>query len=403
MKVLLITQVFYPDTVSVSQHLTDLAKKLVEDGHEVTVYTSCYPYEEKTHRYSKAEYFQGIKIERLRQSSFGKKSTFTRLFDFFTFYFSISIKLLLINRKKFDLIVGTTVPPLLSFVGVIASKLKGLNFHFWVMDLQPELSISSGLIKKDSILAKFFTRLGNYIIRNSAIVISLDRFMTQYLYSRGAKKGSVKTIAVWPVMEESYKGSRMSNPFRIENDFGDRVVIMYSGNHAFVHQLDTLLEAALILKENSRFLFVFVGGGVRKKEVTEFKIGHNLENIVQLPFQPRENIHNSLGSSDIQVVILGNGQVGYTHPNKVYGAMYIGKPILYIGPTESHVADLLNDLKGNISVQHGESMILANKIEALFLKSWDEINCIGENNLTYAKINFHPDVLKQKMIDAIIG
>ena len=403
MKILLITQVFYPDTVSVSQHLTDLAKKLVEDGHEVSVYTSCYPYEEKTHRYSKLEHFQGVKIERLRQSSFGKRSTLARLLDFFTFYFSISIKLLLVKRKKFDVIVGTTVPPLLSFVGVITSKLKGIKFHYWVMDLQPELSISSGLIKKDSISAKLFTRLGNYIIRNSAIVISLDRFMTQYLYSRGARRHSVKTIAVWPVMEEIYKGSRMSNPFRIEKNFGDRVVIMYSGNHAYVHQLDTLLEAALILRGNSRFLFVFIGGGVRKKDVTEFKINHNLDNIVQLPFQPRENIHNSLGSSDIQVVILGNGQVGYTHPNKVYGAMYIGKPILYIGPKESHVADLINDLDGNISVQHGESQILANKIEALFSKSWDEINKIGHNNLTYANENFHPEVLKQKMLDAIIG
>ena len=64
--------------------------------------------------------------------------------------------------------------------------------------------------------------------------------------------------------------------------------------------------------------------------------------------------------------------------------MYIGKPILYIGPTESHVADLINDLEGNISVEHGESQILANKIEALFSKSWDEINRIGERNLTYA-------------------
>jgi glycosyltransferase involved in cell wall biosynthesis len=403
MKVLLITQVFYPDTVSVSQHLTDLAKKLVEEGHDVTVYTSCYPYEEKTNRYSKSEHFQGVNIERLRQSSFGKRSTLTRLLDFLTFYLSISLKLLLIKRKNFDLIVGTTVPPLLSFVGVIVSKLKGIQFHYWVMDLQPELSISSGLIKKDSISAKFFTILGNYVIRNSAGIISLDRFMTQYLCSRGAKRDSVKTIAVWPVMEKNYTGSRMSNPFRIENKFGDRVVIMYSGNHAYVHQLDTLLKAALILKDNSRFLFVFVGGGVRKKDVTEFKYKHNLENIIQLPFQPRENIHNSLGSSDIQVVILGNGQVGYTHPNKVYGAMYIGKPILYIGPTESHVADLLNDLKGNISVQHGESTILANKIEALFSKDWDEINSISQNNLTYAKNNFHPDVLKQKMIDAIIG
>ena len=403
MKILLITQVFYPDTVSVSQHLTDLAEKLVEDGHEVTVYTSCYPYEEKTHRYSKSEEYQGVKIERLRQSSFGKRNNLTRLLDFFTFYLSISIKLLFVNRNKFDMIVGTTVPPLLSFVGVIVSKLKGIKYHYWVMDLQPELSISSGLMRKDSISAKFFTRLGNYIIRNSAIVISLDRFMTQYLCSRGAKRDSVKTIAVWPVMEKTYTGIRMSNPFRIENSFGDKVVIMYSGNHAYVHQLDTLLEAALILKEKSRYLFVFVGGGVRKKDVTEFKIKHKLENIVQLPFQPRENIHNSLGSSDIQVVILGNGQVGYTHPNKVYGAMYIGKPVLYIGPSESHVADLINDLDGNISVQHGESQILANKIEALFSKSWDEINRIGHNNLTYANENFNPEVLKQKMIDAIIG
>lgn len=403
MRILLITQVFYPDTVSVSQHLTDLAKKLVQDGHEVTVYTSCYPYEEKTHRYSKSEHFQGVKIERLRQSSFGKRSTLTRLLDFFTFYFSISIKLLFIKRNKFDVIVGTTVPPLLSLVGVIVSKLKGIKFQYWVMDLQPELSISSGLIKKDSISANFFTRLGNYIIRNSAVIISLDRFMTQYLCSRGAKRDSVKTIAVWPVMDKTYTGSRLSNPFRLENDFGDRFVIMYSGNHAYVHQLDTLLEAALILKEKSRYLFVFVGGGVRKKDVTEFKIKHKLENIVQLPFQPRENIHNSLGSSDIQVVILGNGQVGYTHPNKVYGAMYIGKPILYIGPAESHISDLLNDLEGNISVQHGESKQLADRIEQLFSRSWDEINRIGENNLTYADENFHPEVLKKKMLDAIIG
>ena len=403
MRILLITQVFYPDTVSVSQHLTDLANKLVEDGHEVTVYSSSYPYEEKTHRYESFENYQGIKINRLRQSSFGKGSTLARLFDFFTFYFFISIKLFSLKKSEYDLMVGTTVPPLLSFVGVLVSKIKGIKFHYWVMDLQPELSISSGLIKEGSFSANFFTRLGNYIIRNSTGVISLDRFMTQYLYSRGAKKDSVKTIAVWPVMDETFKGSRLSNPFRIENSFGDKVVIMYSGNHAFVHQLDTLLDAALILKENSRFLFVFVGGGVRKKDVTAFKVKYQLDNIVQLPFQPRENIHNSLGSSDIQVVILGNGQVGYTHPNKVYGAMYIGKPILYIGPTESHVADLINDLEGNISVQHGESQILAEKIEVLFSRSWDEINRIGENNLTYANENFHPEVLKQKMIDAIIG
>jgi hypothetical protein len=227
--------------------------------------------------------------------------------------------------------------------------------------------------------------------------------MTEYLYSRGAKKGVIHTIPVWPVMDKRYEGERLKNPFRLENSFGDKVVIMYSGNHAFVHQLDTLLETALILKDKPHFIFVFVGGGVRKKDVTEFKAKYDLDNIIQLPFQPRENIHNSLGASDIQVVILGEGQVGYTHPNKVYGAMYIGKPILYIGPKESHVSDILNNLDGNISVAHGESKVLSIKLEEFYLKSWDEINLIGHSNMNYANKNFHPDILKQKMADAIVG
>ena len=219
MKILLITQVFHPDTVSVSQHLTDLANKLVEEGHEVTVYSSCYPYEEKTHRYRVFENLRGIQIKRLWQTPFGKDSNFARILDFITFYLSISIKLFFVKRKKFDVIIGTSVPPLLSFVGVIVSKLKGIKFYYWVMDLQPELSISSVLIKKDSFLSKVFTYLGNYIICNSTRLISLDSFMTDYLYSRGANENLVKTIAVWPVMDVRYEGERMLNPFRVENSF----------------------------------------------------------------------------------------------------------------------------------------------------------------------------------------
>ena len=402
MKILIITQVFYPDTVSLSQHLSDLAFKLSDDGHEVVVYSSCFPYEEKNHRYSRKEYYLGVKIIRLWQSAFGKASVFNRILDFSTFYFSIFFKLLFVKNKEYDVILGTTSPPFLSFIGVVISKLKNVPFHYWVMDLQPELSISHGLMKENSIIARLFTKIGNYTIKSSSSIISLDRFMTDYLHSRGALRRQINTIPVWPVMDSSHIGERMSNPFRQLHGFGDRFVIMYSGNHALVHPLETLLQAALLLQGNSKYLFVFIGGGVRKKDVTNFKTVNNLTNIIQLPFQPRENIHNSLGSADLQVVILGNGQVGYTHPNKIYGAMYIGKPILYIGPKESHVTDILTDLDGNISVSHGEYEDLVIKIEQLFNNSNDVINKIGEENKKYAIEHFHPEILKQKMIEAII-
>jgi hypothetical protein len=299
-------------------------------------------------------------------------------------------------------VLGTTVPPLLSFVGVLIAKWKKLKFIYWVMDLQPELSISSGLINKNSISADFFTTLGNYILKNSDKIISLDRFMTQYLISRGAKENMIETIPVWPVIDNKFIGDRLSNPFRIENNFGDKIVVMYSGNHALVHPLDTLLMAILKLRKNSKFLFVFVGGGVRKNDVTDFKNKHALDNIIQLPFQPRENIHNSLASSDIQVVILGNGQVGFTHPNKVYGALYVEKPILYIGPKISHVGDIIHHLDGNIVVEHGQSEILVSELEKFSMLNLDEVKKIGIRNRVFVDSNFNSEILKNKMVEAII-
>jgi hypothetical protein len=209
--------------------------------------------------------------------------------------------------------------------------------------------------------------------------------MTYYLISRGAKETDISTIPVWPVMNEKCNEDRMSNPFRIDNNFGDKIVIMYSGNHAYVHPLDTLLMTALKMKNNLNILFVFVGGGVRKKDVTDFKIKFGLNNIIQLPFQPRENIHNSLGSSDIQVVILGEGQVGYTHPNKIYGALYVGKSILYIGPQKSDVEKLVDELT-----------VFANK-------NFKEIDLIGLNNQKFASFNFDPEFLKTKMAEAVVN
>lgn len=402
MRFLIITQVFYPDTVSVSQHISDLAFKLIEEGHSVTVLSSRYPYEEKSSIYKKKDCIKGVDIERLYQSSFGKKNIFSRIIDFFTFYCTITFKLIFLNRNKYDVILGTTVPPLLSFIGVVIAKWKKIKFVYWVMDLQPELSISSGLIKKNSLIARLFTFLGNYIIKHSNKIISLDRFMTKYLLSRGAKN-NISTIPVWPVIDEEYHGNRSSNPFRLENNFGEKIVIMYSGNHAYVHPLETLLETALRLQDNSNFLFVFVGGGVRKKDVTEFKNKYQLNNIIQLPFQPRENIHNSLGSSDIQVVILGDGQVGYTHPNKVYGALYIGKPILYIGPQQSHIGDIIDELSSNIFVKHGEVERLVDELNKFAYLKTDVIENIGSENKKYAELNFHPDVLKNKMVEAVVN
>ncbi|MFT5617046.1 MAG: colanic acid biosynthesis glycosyl transferase WcaI [Arenicella sp.] len=400
MRILVLSQVYWPDTVAVAQHLADLCGKLAKDGHEVEVWTSQYHYEDVNIKYPISEKNEGVKIRRLKNTGFGKKSVWRRLMDFFTFNFLIGFNLLFLKSGKFDVVLGLTSPPLLSFLAARFAKAKKYKFCYWTMDLQPELSIQSGLIQRGSMVARVLTFLGDYTFKKADKIIALDKYMEDYSVSRGAEAEKVSVIPVWPVMAQVYEGERMANPFRKDQGFEEKIVIMYSGNHSFVHPIDTILKVAKELEKDSRFLFVFIGGGVRKEDVTKFKQEHSLANITQLPYQPRENIHNSLGSSDYQVVILGDGQVGYTHPNKVYGAMFIGKPILYVGPTPSHVTDILEKTEGNIAVPHGS----VNKIRDELLKSVENVDClesVGKSNRELANQNFHPKVLLEKMTQAL--
>lgn len=349
----------------------------------------------------KKEIYHNVRIIRLNNTSFGKKKKIFRLIDFITFNLLILFKLTKLKKSRCELIISLTQPPLLAFIGILIARLKKIKFLYWTMDLQPELSIVANYIKVNSFSARALQMMGDYIFLHSDAIVTLDKYMSKHIFNRVKTNAKIKIIPVWPVMGKVYSDDRIKNPFRVDNSFGDKIVIMYSGNHSVMHPLDTLLEAAKILKDDPRFLFVHIGGGIRINDVRKYKEQFNLENIFLLPYQPRELIHLSLGAADIQVVILGDNCVGYTHPNKIYGAMYIGKPILYIGPEKSHISDILDECEGNISVKHNEVDQLVKALLTFALKSEIKWNHIGQNNLRYAQIHFNKDILLSQMVDII--
>jgi colanic acid biosynthesis glycosyl transferase WcaI len=401
MKILIVSQVFWPDNVAVSLFVSDLAEDLAANGHQVRVIAGRYDYEDHTIKYPLRENHKGIDIIRLKNSGSGKGSTFARLYDFFTFNLLVFLKLMSIKRKSYDMVICSTVPPMLPFITALFSKKIAHRFVNWVMDLQPELSIHSGLIKKGSLAAWVLQKMGDYVFKKSDHTFALDHYMKKHIEGRSRPNHRVSISPLWPVLPQYYNGAREQNPFRVEHGFGNKIVIMYSGNHSYVHPLNDLLRAALYFKTDERFLFVFIGSGVRKKEVALFKEKHRLSNIVQLPFQPREKTHISLSAADIQAVVLGDGQVGYTHPNKIYGALFLGKPVLYIGPQPSHIADVLAHCSGNIIVNHGEWERLAIAIEQLSA-SHERLKEVGRSNREYAEKHLDPHLLRKLLVDRIL-
>jgi glycosyltransferase involved in cell wall biosynthesis len=313
------------------------------------------------------------------------------------------LELIRIRAGEYDLLIGLTSPPLISFIGVLAARSKGMKFLYWAMDLQPELSIAAGYLKPGSLVANAMSSLGDFIYKRADRILGLDTYMAEHIVRRGAERSRIVVLPVWPVMGNVFEGTRLENPFRREHGIGDKIVVMYSGNHSVVHPLNTVLQAALRLKEDPRFLFLFIGEGVRKLDVTLFKADHGLDNIRQLPYQDRDKIHLSLGAGDLHLVILGEGLTGYTHPNKVYGAMFIGRPILYIGPRPSHITDILDGRPGNIQVEHGQTDRLVRELHDYAGAGEAEWERIGTENREYACSHFTREKLVGRIIETIEG
>lgn len=392
--ILFVVQAYWPDTVSSAQHVTDLCEALVEDGASVTVFCSGYIYESGeliNHPSSR----KGVDIVRVPHFHFDRVNMAARLLNVFSFNAMLLTKLFFSNYS-FTHVLSLTSPPFSGLFALLKAVLCRAKFIYWSMDLQPELSISAGLIKEKSLKASVLRLMNRRVLVVSDLVISLDRFMSEYLMKLGVRPEKVKTLPVWVATEAIYTDAREENSFRIGCGYGDKLVIMYSGNHAYVHPLTTLLEASVELRDDPDIHFAFVGGGVRTKDVTAFKQKHRLDSLSQHEFQPRETFHISIGASDLQVVVLGSGQVGYTHPNKVYGAMMAGKPVIYIGPENSHVADLMNQCPGNIMVDHGETTTLVEAIKAFRDLSDKERFSIGMRNRDYVLGHFS----RQALIEA---
>ena len=93
MKFLLLNQTFHPDVASTAQHLTELALRLVERGHNVTVVTSRRAYDDPATLFPREENWRGVRICRVASTGFGKGAKWRRAADFASFSALCSMRL----------------------------------------------------------------------------------------------------------------------------------------------------------------------------------------------------------------------------------------------------------------------------------------------------------------------
>jgi colanic acid biosynthesis glycosyl transferase WcaI len=326
MRIILINQFFWPDAAATSQYLTDFARFLAAQGHEVEVVcgrSSYAPLHEAkeappvvVHRTACFPFLRGLPARMCSYASF--------------FLGALWIGL---RMPAADVVVTLTTPPMLPVIGAVLKKLRHRKHFIWEMDLFPEALVDVGLVKQNSWMVRLLGRMADWSRRQSDGVIALGDCMRRRLLDRGIPASLIHVAENWADGSEIFPlPTRRHGP----------LTVLYSGNLGRPHDVDTILYAMERLKDDPRFQFRFVGDGARRKEIADFCRRNRITNTSYAPYYPREEMSRNLMEGDIGLVTQREACMGTVVPSKVYGLMAAGRPILYIGPRESTPSHIIH-------------------------------------------------------------
>jgi glycosyltransferase involved in cell wall biosynthesis len=126
--------------------------------------------------------------------------------------------------------------------------------------------------------------------------------------------------------------------------FGDAALaLLYSGNFGRAHSSDEFLALARCL-QSANVGFCFSVRGNRVSALTA-AVNEADSNIRLADFVPESDLETHLGSADILLVSLRPEWAGIVVPSKFFGALAVGRPVLFAGPSESSIAGIIREHK----------------------------------------------------------
>jgi colanic acid biosynthesis glycosyl transferase WcaI len=360
MRILVLNQYFHPDVASTGQLLTELCEDLAEH-HRVTVVAGRPSYEavpDGSFRGMVTEERHGrIRVLRTWSTTFPRRVMAGRLTNYATYLASCLVGA--IRSEPPDVVLTMTDPPVVAAAAMVASRFRSVPFVFVHQDVFPDVGVVLGKIHGRA-LEKTLTALNRALRREAAAVVAIGRDMERRLLDDGVPRCKVTLIPNWA--DGSVIRPLKGRAFRDRMGWGDRFVVMHSGNVGLSQDLETLVEAGALLSDHRDIVIAIVGDGAGKAGLQREVARRGLRNIVFLPYQPKTELSESLGAADVHVVSLKQGLAERMVPSKVYGIMAAGKP--FIGAVEpgSETALVLEEHGCGLWVGPGDGKLLARAI-----------------------------------------
>ncbi|HXN87678.1 MAG TPA: glycosyltransferase family 4 protein [Candidatus Binataceae bacterium] len=396
MRILFLNRSFWPDTDATGVLLAELAEDLAAT-HEVTVI--CGPANTRPHRSRmpfRRESFGAVKIVRTFGASLSKKNIPGRCLNL-TVYFILAALAAL--RERPDVIVAETDPPLLGLLGAIVARIRRCRFVYYCQDLFPDIAQATGGLKSRPLLWGL-GQANNFAYRRANAIVVLANDMADRLRRKGVPADRIVVAPNW-IDCGKVRPENLQMTFR---EFG-HFVVMYAGNLGLSQSLETVLEAAHQMRDDSRVKFVLVGDGARRIRLQEEAQSRRLTNVEFVAHQAPVAMSEVLATANLHLIPLVAGAAGCLVPSKVYGILAAGRPFVAMMEDDAEVARLAADFKVGFVTPPGDPARLTGAITEA-LEDPARLNEMGRRARLLAENRFNRrDVTRRfaQLLEAVVS
>jgi colanic acid biosynthesis glycosyl transferase WcaI len=361
-RIIFLNRYFYPDHSATSQILSDLAFHLAAAGQDIHVVTSQQIYDDPAARLPPSEIVRGVQVHRVATTRFGRSNLIGRGLDYLSFYWSMW-RCIISFAEPGNVLVAKTDPPLLSVLAISAAKRRSARLVNWLQDLYPEIAIELGVPLLKGPVGGAIGHLRNRSLRLADANVVLGTSMAARVRACGVPQDRIHIIPNWADDEEIGPVPPAENPLRREWQLEDRFVVGYSGNLGRAHEFETVLAAAERLRDDSRIVFIFIGGGKQFDELAKRVHARKLDRTFRFfPYQDRTVLKYSLSVPDVHWVSLPPKVEGLIFPSKLYGIIAAGRPVIAVTAMEGELASLVREHDCGFAIAPGDSDSLCRTI-----------------------------------------
>ena len=303
--------------------------------------------------------------------------------------------------RKFDAdaIFVQSTPPTQGAMAAIIKKKKKIPFIYNLQDVFPDSLVGAGMTTENSIVYKVGRKIEDFTYRNADKIIVISEDIKNNIIHKGVPAEKIEIVPNWidtrivhPVKkEENYLFEKFDIP-------RDRFTVVYAGNLGYAQNIEVIIKAAEVLKQNREIQFVIFGKGAQEEEYK--KKAEGLDNIKFFPIQPYSEVSYVYSLADASIVPCKKGFGGSAMPSKTWSIMATGTPVLASFDSGTEMERIVRNESVGLFSEADDYEALSINITTIYEDRALKDN-FGKNARSYVERKLNRKVCTQKYIETI--